>query len=274
MVWPSTSSPVSSAAGRRPSRGTATHLHVLLLDAVAGGVAGLETGGQEEMGLLVAEAGAVQHGAEELHVAGVHPDLLEQLAPGRLLGWFAVDVPGAGGDLEQHAVDGPAVLAHEQDLAAVGDGHHGDGPGVADDVAGELGPVGGRESAPRSTAMRQPRSADLFAARYRNPGAGPPATVRRSRRSVASGDDTDVDVDVDEARQAALGPGQGGGRAGAWKSGWGRSGRLLNSGCAWVPTQKGWPGSSTNSTSRPSGETPEHSKPPFSRAGRKRVFTS
>ena len=40
-------------------------------------------------------------------------------------------------------------------------------------------------------------------------------------------------------------------------SGSGRSGRLLNSGCAWVPTKNGWSASSTNSTSRPSGEVPE-----------------
>jgi hypothetical protein len=44
-------------------------------------------------------------------------------------------------------------------------------------------------------------------------------------------------------------------------SGCGRSGRLLNSGWAWVPTQNGWPGSSMNSTSRLSGDVPEHHRP-------------
>src|SRR5690606_26183651 len=44
-------------------------------------------------------------------------------------------------------------------------------------------------------------------------------------------------------------------------SGAGRLGRLLNSGCACVPTQNGWSDSSTNSTSRPSGEVPEHTNP-------------
>src|SRR5439155_9972168 len=47
-------------------------------------------------------------------------------------------------------------------------------------------------------------------------------------------------------------------------SGWGRSGRLLNSGWAWVPTQNGWPASSMNSTRRSSGDTPEHHSPPSS----------
>ena len=41
----------------------------------------------------------------------------------------------------------------------------------------------------------------------------------------------------------------------------GRFGRLLNSGCACVPTQNGWPVSSTNSTSRPSGDEPERAQP-------------
>ena len=44
-------------------------------------------------------------------------------------------------------------------------------------------------------------------------------------------------------------------------SGCGRSGRLLNSGCACVPTQNGCPGSSMNSTSCPSGDVPEHHEP-------------
>ena len=52
------------------------------------------------------------------------------------------------------------------------------------------------------------------------------------------------------------------------KSGCGRSGRDLNSGWAWVPTKKEWPGSSTNSTSRPSGEFPEQRSPAASNCSR------
>ena len=140
-------------------------------------------------------------------LAGVDPDLFLQLAAGRLLGRLALDVTGAGRDLEQVAVDGPPVLAHEQDVAAVGDGHHGHGPRMADDVAGELGSVGGGEARlgqadppapeadgfPQKPEPRRPTSA----------GGGP-----RPRRQ-GSGDDTDVDVDVEQAGQAALGPGQG-----------------------------------------------------------------
>ncbi len=50
-------------------------------------------------------------------------------------------------------------------------------------------------------------------------------------------------------------------------SGCGRSGRLLNSGWACVPTQYGWSGSSMNSTSRLSGEVPLHTKPAASKLG-------
>ena len=51
-------------------------------------------------------------------------------------------------------------------------------------------------------------------------------------------------------------------------SGCGRSGRLLNSGWAWVPTQNGWSASSMNSTSLLSGEVPQHTNPAASKRAR------
>ena len=52
-------------------------------------------------------------------------------------------------------------------------------------------------------------------------------------------------------------------------SGCGRVGREVNSGCAWVPTKNGCSsrGSSTYSTSRPSGDVPEHDQPGLLAAG-------
>ena len=45
------------------------------------------------------------------------------------------------------------------------------------------------------------------------------------------------------------------------KSGAGRNGRDLNSGCACVATKNGWSSSSTNSISFPSGDVPEKTRP-------------
>ena len=50
--------------------------------------------------------------------------------------------------------------------------------------------------------------------------------------------------------------------------GWGLVGRLLNSGWAWLATKKGWSGSSIISTRRSSGERPEITRPPSTRASR------
>src|SRR6266545_7215699 len=57
--------------------------------------------------------------------------------------------------------------------------------------------------------------------------------------------------------------------------GCGRSGRLLNSGCAWVATKNGCSerSSSTNSTSRSSGDVPEHTTPASS-SGRRYLLLS
>ena len=45
------------------------------------------------------------------------------------------------------------------------------------------------------------------------------------------------------------------------KRGWGRLGRDLNSGCAWVATNQGWSFSSIISTILPSGDIPDSTHP-------------
>jgi len=62
-------------------------------------------------------------------------------------------------------------------------------------------------------------------------------------------------VEVEQVRLAPLRPFQCRGDQVA-EQGWARSGRLLNSGWAWVATQYGCSSSSTNSTSRPVGRDP------------------
>ena len=58
------------------------------------------------------------------------------------------------------------------------------------------------------------------------------------------------------------------------KSGWGRSGRLRNSGWNWLATNQGWSRSSTISTRRPSGDWPERMRPERSSASRYWLLTS
>ena len=76
------------------------------------------------------------------------PDLLGELAGGALLGRLARDVELAGGQLQERLVDRAPVLAHEQDVLAVGlerhDAHGVEGP---HDLALEGEAVGADEGA-------------------------------------------------------------------------------------------------------------------------------
>jgi len=65
----------------------------------------------------------------------------------QLLAGLAVDVTGAGGDLEELAIDRSPVLAHEEHRVAVGHSHDAHGAGMTDHVAGETRPVGRLELA-------------------------------------------------------------------------------------------------------------------------------
>ena len=56
--------------------------------------------------------------------------------------------------------------------------------------------------------------------------------------------------------------------------GWGRSGRLLNSGWNWQPTNHGWSAISTISTKRPSGDVPATRRPTASSSGRNTLLHS
>jgi hypothetical protein len=97
-----------------------------------------EAGREEEVDLLVGEAGRGEERAERLPVLGLLADLLGQLALGGLQRLLALLVELAGGQLEQvrHA-DRLARLPHQPDpLAVVGD--DADGARVRDEIALDL----------------------------------------------------------------------------------------------------------------------------------------
>ena len=183
----------------------------------------LELGGEEQVGVLVAEAGRVVELAEQLEPAGVVPDLLLELAVRGHGGGLALDVALAGGHLEQLAAGGDAPLAHEDRLVVDHRDHH-DRTRVVDDVPVELLAVG----APDVHARHRQEAGveERLGADDPEPGAvGHPALAgasigsgRRGRRPSARS-------------RAAF--------TNAANSGCGRSGRLLNSGWAWVPTKNG-----------------------------------
>ena len=201
-------------------------------------------------------------------LAGAHPDLLVRArgGPSSCGGSPSTSRVPAGISRSSRST-APRYWRTRSTVVVVGHGHHGHRAGMADDVAGERACRRGRRRRPRTREMRQPTEPDV-SPRSRNPRAGPPVTVasvtgprgqetaptsasmsmRRGRRPSA------------RARAAA---------SSSRNSGWGRSGRLLNSGWAWVPTQKGWSGSSTNSTSTPVGRDAraDAGRPPRARRG-------
>src|SRR3954468_6181005 len=103
---------------------------------------------------------------------------------------------------------------------------------MVDDVPLELVAVGGREQALGHGYERSPVE-DLL------------SELSKARRGQTS-----INWGLRPSARSSAAP------TSSKNSGWGRSGRLLNSGWAWVPIQQGCPGSSMNSTSRSSGEVP------------------
>ena len=87
--------------------------------------------------------------------AGAHPDLLAARAGPSPRG-LAVDVAGAGGDLEQLAVDRPAVLAHEEDVPSSVTATTATAPGWRTMSRVNARPVGGGEAWPRRARSRHP----------------------------------------------------------------------------------------------------------------------
>ena len=85
-----------------------------------------------------------------------------------------------------------------------------------------------------------------------NAPPGSPPQCAGNRRGMARAGPTEVRVHPRQALAAAMN---------SRNKGWALLGRLFSSGWNWTPTNQGWPGSSTISTSRPSGERPARDRP-------------
>ena len=94
----------------------------------------LEAGREEEMQLLVGEAGRREERRQHFPIATAKPGLLDQL-PLRSLEWRFTPVDEPGRELEYRRVDRHAVLAHQGDLVAPVDRHDRGDRSVDDDVA-------------------------------------------------------------------------------------------------------------------------------------------
>ena len=170
-----------------------------------------EAGGQEDRRLLVADPRAVPRADQPLPRRRLEARLLGQLAPGRFLVALLRPVQGAGGDLEHQGVDRGPVLADEGDRTVVvhrDDGHR---AGMAHDEAVEGRAVGVFQVQPLHPEDRGPEellprdAAETRHVRYETASRSSRCGSRPSARSSAA---------ATRSR----------------KRGWGRSGRLLNSG--------------------------------------------
>src|ERR1039457_1652779 len=153
-----------------------------------------------------------------------------------------VDVLGARGDLQEMGVEGGAVLAQETDVAV-----------VVDDQYCYRTPVHGHVAIKGDVIVANSATLNVKDSRVQEYLGS--LDFERVAHKVTSTDEGSIMCGSRPSARAAAALMR------PTKSGWGRSGRDLNSGCAWVPTKNAWPGSSTNSTSRPSGELPEQRSP-------------
>src|SRR5260370_11126041 len=166
------------------------------------------------------------------------------------------------------------VLANKQHLVGIAERQHGHGARVLDDVAIGPLPVGhlhgippDRDDAAGSEHLGGHRGPVLHGIRQPGAAIGGTRSVAAHalaiERAAAAAEATDAaaDFDLDRSSAAAITP---------WNNGCGLVGRDRNSGCAWVATKNGCSdsGISTNSTSRPSGESPEQISPAASSVAR------
>ena len=102
---------------------------------------------------------------------------------------------------------------------------------------------GGRSSRSNSLAVGRRRTRDRDDAERpcRATSSTSPSLREAAARHAADRRAGRVGVEVEQVRLAALGPGRAPRRRTPGTAAPGRSGRLLNSGWAWVPTQNGWP---------------------------------
>ncbi len=195
-----------------------------------------EPGGHEDAGELVAEAGGDGAPGEQGQLGGGGSRPPRPARGGRRHRRLTLDVAGAGGELEEPPVDGGTVLEDQHHRVVVGDGHHGHGARDGGPRHDRRPPVGVGEVA-RVRVMAHPRwitSSPVWrnCGRSRSiqarlvPGGGPVSRRHRCRADVGRGPRHGPG-----RHRPARGRGDGAG-----------SGRLLNSGWAWVPTQNGMAG--------------------------------
>src|SRR5581483_9774826 len=168
-------------------------------------------------------------------------------------------------DLEQVAVERDAVLANEQHvLAVVVDGHDRDRSRMPNDMTVELLTV-------------RPGDAHVLEREISGLGARRRTDDAENRHERTGGTRSRSGVKVSIGSRGALPSARSAAaRTNAANNGCGRSGRLLNSGCAWVAAKNGCRSrrSSTNSTRRSSGDVPEHTRPASSSRARYLLLTS
>ncbi len=260
-----TSSGLCSRPASTPSRtaSSGTHSTSMCRSSPSASCAGPSEGRTSRARKIRADSslipGLVNASTSTSHRVGLVAGLLPQLAPGAHERVLPRHVQQPGGQLPQGAPHGVAVLPHEQHPAV---------RRPAPPRRPRRGGAPGRARRPRPRAARRSRSTPRTWRPRTAPGRAAPAPPRgrrpgrsRVRRLGRRAGSTPPGSTVRSSRVSSW-------RASAAatspaNSGCGRVGRERNSGCAWVPTKYGWTsrGSSTNSTSRPSGEVPEKTTP-------------
>ena len=138
-------------------------LDVALLLAVAGGRDGLEVRGQVEQRLLVAEAGAVEHGAEQYASSPARtPTSSSSSRRAVVSGGSPSTSRVPAGISSSSRSTAPRYWRTRRTVSCSVTGTTATAPGMADDVAGETRPVGGLELGPHERDP-PPLEADLVA---------------------------------------------------------------------------------------------------------------
>ena len=214
--------------------------------------------GEEQVRVLVAEAGRVVELAQLAPAGPARCPISSSSSRRRSSSGGSPSTSRLpAGTSSSSLAGGDAVLPHEQRVVAVDrdDDHR---AGMAHDVRGRT--PRRRAPATRSSVIdEEPGVARASPSRRRGTAQRQPLPV--SGRHGHAG----VDGLGDRSGRRGMRPSARARAActNAANSGCGRSGRLLNSGWAWVATKNGCivGGSSTNSTSRSSGEVPEQTQP-------------
>ena len=192
---------------------------------------------------------------EVLDGVGPKADLLLQLSNRCRFRGFSIDVSPAGGNFEQFGVQSRPILSDEHDRIVL-DSDNRNCAGVMHDVAGDSLTIGGFEL-PARQRDHEPLMQGVLTDE-RETGGRDRARLRHDSADVRSSSNDGSCGLRPAARSSAA-------RTNSRNKGAGRSGRLLNSGWACVAIQNGWSFNSMNSTSRPSGDSPDAARGRFPR---------